>query len=99
MWSRALGSRTFQGRMAKLDIVCGNEISICSPRVFICAVGKSTRWSAPVLVFFFLMIRRPPRSTLFPYTTLFRFLVDPEETFNVHQYVTAVAPLLRAPAP
>src|SRR5438309_12129346 len=23
-------------------------------------------------VFFFLMIRRPPRSTLFPYTTLFR---------------------------
>src|SRR2546427_9614496 len=25
-----------------------------------------------VLCFFFLMIRRPPRSTLFPYTTLFR---------------------------
>ena len=25
-----------------------------------------------VAVFFFLMIRRPPRSTLFPYTTLFR---------------------------
>src|SRR3989442_4815192 len=25
-----------------------------------------------VMVFFFLMIRRPPRSTLFPYTTLFR---------------------------
>ncbi len=24
------------------------------------------------LYFFFLMIRRPPRSTLFPYTTLFR---------------------------
>src|SRR5256885_16833027 len=29
--------------------------------------------------FFFLMIRRPPRSTLFPYTTLFRSaLVGPE---------------------
>src|SRR3989442_10141191 len=26
--------------------------------------------------FFFLMIRRPPRSTLFPYTTLFRSLVN-----------------------
>src|SRR5256885_12717646 len=26
----------------------------------------------PTLFFFFLMIRRPPRSTLFPYTTLFR---------------------------
>src|SRR3712207_9544405 len=24
------------------------------------------------MIFFFLMIRRPPRSTLFPYTTLFR---------------------------
>src|SRR6266705_4747699 len=28
--------------------------------------------SIPMLVFFFLMIRPPPRSTLFPYTTLFR---------------------------
>src|SRR5947208_11423242 len=27
-----------------------------------------------LLLFFFLMIRRPPRSTLFPYTTLFRSL-------------------------
>src|SRR3712207_1128846 len=28
-------------------------------------------------MFFFLMIRRPPRSTLFPYTTLFRSLTLP----------------------
>src|SRR2546425_10836004 len=28
--------------------------------------------SFPFPFFFFLMIRRPPRSTLFPYTTLFR---------------------------
>ena len=28
-----------------------------------------------VVFFFFLMIRRPPRSTLFPYTTLFRSLM------------------------
>src|SRR3712207_7118248 len=27
--------------------------------------------------FFFLMIRRPPRSTLFPYTTLFRSYIGP----------------------
>src|SRR5690242_21603741 len=27
-----------------------------------------------MFIFFFLMIRRPPRSTLFPYTTLFRSL-------------------------
>src|SRR2546422_10560505 len=30
-------------------------------------------------LFFFLMIRRPPRSTLFPYTTLFRSIRDPEQ--------------------
>src|SRR3712207_8040415 len=29
------------------------------------------------MCFFFLMIRRPPRSTLFPYTPLFRSLVAP----------------------
>src|SRR2546430_17244282 len=28
--------------------------------------------SIGIIAFFFLMIRRPPRSTLFPYTTLFR---------------------------
>src|SRR6266436_7182258 len=32
-------------------------------------------FSLIVFHFFFLMIRRPPRSTLFPYTTLFRSLV------------------------
>src|SRR3712207_7842365 len=31
------------------------------------------------MLFFFLMIRRPPRSTLFPYTTLFRSHI-PEDT-------------------
>ena len=30
--------------------------------------------------FFFLMIRRPPRSTLFPYTTLFRSLFLSQST-------------------
>src|SRR2546427_12803211 len=39
--------------------------------------------------FFFLMIRRPPRSTLFPYTTLFRSVLisirtdNPEATAKV----------------
>src|SRR2546427_9593590 len=33
--------------------------------------------------FFFLMIRRPPRSTLFPYTTLFRSLVHREAVDGV----------------
>src|SRR5688572_33023524 len=32
---------------------------------------------------FFLMIRRPPRSTLFPYTTLFRSHLGPQIGTNV----------------
>src|SRR5947209_16986503 len=36
-------------------------------------------------LFFFLMIRRPPRSTLFPYTTLFRSTMNrPLATFWTH---------------
>src|SRR5206468_11031686 len=34
--------------------------------------STSPLFPLPTLFFFFLMIRRPPRSTLFPYTTLFR---------------------------
>src|SRR3989441_8942562 len=36
----------------------------------------------PSSFFFFLMIRRPPRSTLFPYTTLFRSRSPPRVTHN-----------------
>src|SRR5258705_13980307 len=35
-------------------------------------LSLQTRADTLSLLFFFLMIRRPPRSTLFPYTTLFR---------------------------
>src|SRR5689334_24145499 len=37
-----------------------------------CCLSLITLFSFAFLFFFFLMIRRPPRSTLFPYTTLFR---------------------------
>src|SRR5690349_24030673 len=33
-----------------------------------------------IVVIFFLMIRRPPRSTLFPYTTLFRSPIEQLDT-------------------
>src|SRR6266487_4458541 len=39
-------------------------------------IWKPAVGSLFVLCFFFLMIRRPPRSTLFPYTTLFRSGAD-----------------------
>src|SRR5256885_10033315 len=42
--------------------------------------------------FFFLMIRRPPRSTLFPYTTLFRSLLAPPTTRVPEATVVAVPP-------
>src|SRR3712207_8291261 len=48
-----------------------------------------------VFLFFFLMIRRPPRSTLFPYTTLFRSVHDLDvvgrpDTFTVLAALAAV---------
>src|SRR5471030_3487967 len=37
-------------------------------------LSRKPATSVAASIFFFLMIRRPPRSTLFPYTTLFRSL-------------------------
>src|SRR5471032_3561201 len=36
------------------------------------------------IIFFFLMIRRPPRSTLFPYTTLFRSMPSHKPPLGMH---------------
>src|SRR3712207_8301804 len=50
------------------------------------------------MFFFFLMIRRPPRSTLFPYTTLFR---SPVQTYLAcpprGEYDTAGSPMTISP--
>src|SRR3712207_8333522 len=43
------------------------------------------------LTFFFLMIRRPPRSTLFPYTTLFRSSVLAQLTADPAGYPALAA--------
>src|SRR4051794_41305290 len=40
---------------------------------------RSSHPHLSLFFFFFLMIRRPPRSTLFPYTTLFRSLSEERE--------------------
>src|SRR5688572_31647034 len=42
-----------------------------------------------ILSYFFLMIRRPPRSTLFPYTTLFRS--SGEQDQDVVLFTTGIA--------
>src|SRR2546426_12524522 len=48
-----------------------------------------------VFFFFFLMIRRPPRSTLFPYTTLFRSYIF--RTFDSENATAGRGPLQPAP--
>src|SRR5947209_20186047 len=45
-------------------------VIVCLPGAAACVAIVSS-----FTIFFFLMIRRPPRSTLFPYTTLFRSIV------------------------
>src|SRR3712207_7962930 len=39
--------------------------------------------------FFFLMIRRPPRSTLFPYTTLFRSILSEAQREQLKSLIAA----------
>src|SRR3990167_7074515 len=64
--------------LAELDLDLANR------KVTPCRDRKSTRLNSShsqisYASLFFLMIRRPPRSTLFPYTTLFRSLWLPKE--------------------
>src|SRR2546430_16775568 len=47
----------------------------------------------PYLFFFFLMIRRPPRSTLFPYTTLFRSRAEPLDPHPPARELPALEPV------
>src|SRR5437016_12981308 len=47
-----------------LSLYC-DAVTTCEPRLTASSLLS-------IVSFFFLMIRRPPRSTLFPYTTLFR---------------------------
>src|SRR2546430_7385081 len=58
--------------------------------------------SANSVFFFFLMIRRPPRSTLFPYTTLFRSEVERArgaERLGMEGIEDAGEPLVRRAVP
>src|SRR5256885_15291423 len=52
-------------------------------------------YHALILFFFFLMIRRPPRSTLFPYTTLFRSICFALHNVNIADLETKTITELR----
>src|SRR5260221_14688538 len=54
-----------------MDLECAGALLLARYRGFLDLCPFPFRRSS----FFFLMIRRPPRSTLFPYTTLFRSCV------------------------
>ena len=57
--------------------------------------GETWRWEVSMRgkrkfeVIFFLMIRRPPRSTLFPYTTLFRSGLGPNAS-QAYSYCSSI---------
>src|SRR6266496_2168742 len=65
-----------QKKMAQLkrrQNILRNELRVVTfIRYDCCYLNSSFGGSSLRIFFFFLMIRRPPRSTLFPYTTLFR---------------------------
>src|ERR1044071_10059784 len=70
--------------VASLTHSCNN--AECCPR----ASSNGCPVFYSLVLFFFLMIRRPPRSTLFPYTTLFRSvaLLDELEAGTANTLVT-----------
>src|SRR5260370_23461275 len=57
--------------------------------------------SRGLIFFFFLMIRRPPRSTLFPYTTLFRSVTTltrgRPEALTIHLNIATAAVISATP--
>src|SRR3954467_15094126 len=62
--------KTKKGRpVQRLTLGCkqGGELRLVTAKLSGCSAGRRA-----ITRLFFLMIRRPPRSTLFPYTTLFR---------------------------
>src|SRR6476620_8766314 len=56
---------------ARDRVVCDEEVALAEVGVLVQVRARGHPLSVRVVVFC-LMIRRPPRSTLFPYTTLFR---------------------------
>src|ERR1039457_5155073 len=58
--------------LALSRLVCWTRGCVPTFQRLLWALCGVIAWSCVFAFFFFLMIRRPPRSTLFPYTTLFR---------------------------
>src|SRR3990167_2321045 len=71
-------------------LLCDGLLPAHLPSVRVCIHCRSEEHTSElqsqsnlVCRFLFLMTRRPPRSTLFPYTTLFRSRSKEKDTFSV----------------
>src|ERR1039458_3544358 len=67
-----LGRRRRGRKRGQWDLRSQRDCQVLASAGDSCKVRQVWRCKRPVCLLFFLMIRRPPRSTLFPYTTLFR---------------------------
>src|SRR3712207_9089667 len=63
--------------------------------MYICTVCIIVCSHSSYVFFFFLMIRRPPRSTLFPYTTLFRSRAVPGYLASLRRMAEEASALLK----
>src|SRR5205823_13700115 len=77
---------------------CRYVLDLGKARVHVVSVFQLCSYSSHdisfVYFFFFLMIRRPPRSTLFPYTTLFRSVCDAAKLSADTTFSTLMIPCL-----
>src|SRR5438876_4353436 len=62
-------------------------------------IKRLTQMNLFSLSLFFLMTRRPPRSTLFPYTTLFRSVLSDRRVVKAQSLIAAAAVLSGRPQP
>src|SRR5260364_487943 len=70
---KSRNATSLNSRFKSLDTLKGKIIRVKFRRVIRTNHKKASKiWRHENILFFFLMIRRPPRSPLFPYTTLFR---------------------------
>src|SRR5690606_41612879 len=66
------------------------------------ALPLHASYACPLSCFFFFLLRRPPRSTLFPYTTLFRSTSaspGPSRTGRLPAGSSSSSPPTRTPSP
>src|SRR5260370_1136187 len=73
----AMGADVGCSGVANINVIPHSGSNTVKGDVIYSITCKSYWSSFTGINFFFLMIRRPPRSTLFPYTTLFRSMPGP----------------------